>query len=255
VLNRIPIRDDWNDRYFPEDEFQFLPAHGYTKMFASMLNHPNIRVFLETDFFEVRNRLMMNQYEKMFFTGPIDEYFAHQLQMGWEKLEYRSIVFQKEYAQPQTKRGFYQVASVVNYPQFETGNFTRIVEYNHFPTLNCGIDKKKAKLWNKDLTQVLVKEFSTDHGEAYYPVPNPRNQELYARYQKLADAEEKKSNVYFVGRLASYKYFNMDQAVKNALQVWEKLEHVHAVDLEPRVKSLIAGMKHMAYYHRGLYDI
>ena len=117
VLNRIPVRDDWNDRYFPDDQHQFLPAHGYTALVAEMLSHPNITVWLDVDYFAVRDKLGAaaaeeaagtgaTAFEKLFFTGPIDEYFAH---LGWKRLEYRSIVFQKEYERPRTKRGYFQV--------------------------------------------------------------------------------------------------------------------------------------------------
>eukprot|EP00667_Euglena_gracilis_P008531 EG_transcript_8646 len=224
VLNRIPVRDDWNDRYFPEDKYQYLPAEGYTKLFESMLSHPNITVRLGVDYFKVKDRLP--RAEKLFFTGPIDDYFS---QKGWKRLEYRSIIFEKEYGRPQPSQKYFQSASVVNYPEAKY-NFTRIVEYNQFPTMR--VTKENAGWRGKGYTQVLVKEYSTDQGEPYYPVPNERNQALYRKYQQMAEAEQA-SGVHFVGRLASYKYFNMDQAIKNALDLFTQISGVPAMKLEP----------------------
>mmetsp|Transcript_43566 Transcript_43566/g.78358 ORF Transcript_43566/g.78358 Transcript_43566/m.78358 type:complete len:496 (-) Transcript_43566:379-1866(-) len=230
VLNRIPVRDDWNDRYFPEDRYQYLPAQGYTQFIDNMLKHPNIMVRLGVDYFKVRDTLP--KHEKLFFTGPIDDYFAH---TGWARLEYRSIIFDKEYAKPQPGKAHYQAASVVNYPQLKYGNFTRIVEYNHFPTMRPAVDNKGWGSKGEGLTQVLVKEFSTDQGEPYYPVPNKKNQDLYRKYQQMAEEESRVKGVHFVGRLASYKYFNMDQAIKNALDLFSKISGTPAMTLEPDI--------------------
>jgi len=224
VLNRIPVRDDWNDRYFPEDKYQYLPAQGYTQMFANMLSHPNITVRIGVDYFRVRDRLP--RVKTLFFTGPIDDYFSSSRS---ERLEYRSIMFEKEYARPAEGQRHFQEASVVNYPE-RAYNYTRIVEYNQFPTMRVPTESKgwHAKGW----TQVLVREYSTDLGEPYYPVPNERNQALYRRYQAMAEAELARG-VHFVGRLASYKYFNMDQAIKNALDMFTEITGVPAITLEP----------------------
>ena len=125
-------------------------------------------------------------------------------------LEYRSIRFERQIF-ADIGPGYYQSSSVVNYPGLEF-NFTRIVEYKHF-------------LNQKSKHTLIVKEFSSDEGDPYYPVPNQRNRELYARYKKLAVKEEKEKGVYFVGRLANYKYFNMDQAIDNALNTFNRIEH------------------------------
>ena len=198
VLNRIPVRDNFDDRYF-SDEFQALPVGGYTKMFERMLNHPKIEVRLSTDYFDVRETLPI--YEKIFYTGPIDQYFDFKFSVK-RKLEYRSIRFVHE----TLNRAFYQPNAVINYPNEE--EFTRIVEYKHIT------GQKHPKT-------TIVKEYTTDEGEPYYPVPSPANQEIYDAYRAEA---EKLSNVYFVGRLANYKYFNMDEAFKNALNLYHKLE-------------------------------
>jgi UDP-galactopyranose mutase len=199
VLDRIPVRANFDDRYF-SDKYQALPKGGYTKLFSNILDHPNITVLLNTDFFDVKEQL--NGYEKIFYTGPIDRFFdfKHSLE---DKLEYRSINFVSE----TVDKAFFQKNSVINYPGKEV-DFTRIIEYKHFG--NQSSEKT-----------TIVREFTTDEGEPYYPVPNARNQAIYEKYKKEAEAL---TDVYFVGRLANYKYFNMDQAFKNALELFYKLE-------------------------------
>ncbi len=199
VLNRIPVRYNYDDRYF-SDKYQALPKGGYTKVFEKILDHPNIEVRLNTDYFDVKDEY--HGYEKLFYTGPVDRFFNFKHSLT-EKLEYRSINFVSETRDEE----FFQENSVVNYPGTEVP-YTRIVEYKHFG------DQKSDKT-------TIVKEFTIDEGEPYYPVPNPRNQEIYNRYKIEAD---KLLDVYFVGRLANYKYFNMDQAFKNALELFESLE-------------------------------
>ena len=199
VLDRIPVRSNYDDRYF-SDKYQALPVGGYTKLFEAILDHPNIEVVLNTDFFDVKSEI--TGYEKLFYTGPVDRYFEfkHSLQ---DKLEYRSINFVSETVEAE----YFQENSVVNYPGNEVG-FTRIIEYKHFG------NQKSDKT-------TIVKEYTTDEGDPYYPVPNPRNQKIYEMYKAEADAL---LDVYFVGRLANYKYFNMDQAFKNALELFKSLE-------------------------------
>mmetsp|Transcript_11177 Transcript_11177/g.22127 ORF Transcript_11177/g.22127 Transcript_11177/m.22127 type:complete len:463 (+) Transcript_11177:123-1511(+) len=210
VTARIPVRNNFDSRYF-DDRYQAIPSQGYTQWFARMIDHRNIDIVLNTDYFNVRDSLK-GRCGKVYFTGPIDSYFAH---VGLEKLEYRSIQFEKivlDNAQ------YFQTASQVNYPGPEV-NFTRIVEYKHL-------------LRQVSPKTVIVKEFSSDKGDPYYPVPNTRNKELYKRYQKLA---EKETGVHFLGRLASYKYFNMDAAIENALEFWTKVEGIKHTDIEPAV--------------------
>jgi UDP-galactopyranose mutase len=199
VLDRIPVRSNYDDRYF-SDKYQALPVGGYTKLFEGILNHPNIEVLLNTDYFDVKDEV--TGYDKLFYTGPVDRYFEFKHSLT-EKLEYRSINFVSETVDTE----FYQENSVVNYPGEEVG-FTRIIEYKHFGN-------------QKSDTTTIVKEFTTDEGDPYYPVPNPKNQQIYEKYKAEADALV---DVYFVGRLANYKYFNMDQAFKNALELFNSLE-------------------------------
>lgn len=199
VLERIPVRTNYDDRYF-SDTNQALPKGGYTQLFENILDHPNIEVLLETDYFDVKDQY--TNYEKLFYTGPVDRFFEFRHSL-LEKLEYRSINFVSETIDAE----FFQENSVVNYPGTEV-DFTRIIEYKHFGNQKSG-------------KTTIVKEFTVDEGEPYYPVPNPRNQEIYARYKAEAD---QLTDVYFVGRLANYKYFNMDQAFKNALDLFDQLE-------------------------------
>jgi len=193
VLARIPIRNDFDTRYF-SDKYQALPEKGYTHFVQQILNSsPRIHVALNTNYFDF---IMDTAYtfEKVIFTGPIDAFYAEK---GLAPLEYRSIDFQIE---RHYNMNYYQTNSVVNYPQNNVP-FTRIVEYKHF-------------LNQQSPHTVIVKEFTKKEGEPYYPVFNKKNMDLYAQYKKFA--EEDKS-VEFIGRLANYKYFNMDEAILNAL--------------------------------------
>ena len=199
VLARIPVRNTFDDRYF-SDNYQVLPEKGYTSFFQSILDKhkDNIDVKLNFDFFDIKDEITKDQL--VIYTGPIDAYFADK---GLPKLEYRSIDFHIE---RKMNTDFYQPYSVVNYPSADTP-YTRCVEYKHF--LNQESDHT-----------VYVKETTTDKGEPYYPVLNDKNKELYEKYQKMA--EEEGENIHFLGRLASYKYFNMDQAIKNSLDYYEE---------------------------------
>ena len=200
VLARIPIRTNTDDRYF-DDRYQALPVDGYTSIVAAMLDHPNITVRLSTDWMDVRDTMTWNM---LIFTGPIDQFFNDS---GLPKLEYRSLDFQWE---THETTGFYQPASQVNYPD-PAVPYTRIVEYKHL-------------LNQPSQYTIITKETSSDVGEPYYPVPNARNQDIYANYKALADQMREKG-VHFLGRLASYKYFNMDQAVAAAMDSFDTLIH------------------------------
>lgn len=196
VLARIPIRNNFDTRYF-SDKYQALPKFGYTEFIRKMITHENIISLVNTSYEDLKYNYpqYMKDIKYTIFTGPIDEYFKDS---GLDKLEYRSIDFNK-YIYRNTN--FFQPNSVVNYPNTE--EFTRIVEYKHF-------------LNQKSKDTLIVTEKTKDIGEPYYPVPNKKNLELYEKYKQLAINEEK-NNVYFLGRLANYKYFNMDAAIENAL--------------------------------------
>lgn len=197
VLDRIPVRTNFDDRYF-SDPHQAMPEKGYTKIFEKMLDHPNISVQLDTDYFAVKSSLPKDAL--LFFTGPIDRFFEYKF---GEKLAYRSIRFEFE----TLDKEYFQSNSVINYPN--EYDFTRIIEY------------KYLYQQSHDKT-TITREYPTWEGEPYYPVPNDRNRELYLRYQSEAQKLEDQG-IYFVGRLANYKYFNMDQAFNNALQIFYSL--------------------------------
>ncbi len=199
VLKRIPVRTNFDDRYF-EDKYQYLPVGGYTPLFQNLLSHPNIKLLLNTDFFQIRHKLF--GFEKIFYTGPIDRYFDFKFNIH-RKLEYRSINFTFETLDQE----YYQSNSVINYPGLDVP-YTRIVEYKHM-----------TKQTHPKTT--ISREITTDIGEPYYPVPTSQNSEVYEMYRQET---EKLRNVYFVGRLASYKYFNMDQAFKNAMDTYAEIQ-------------------------------
>jgi UDP-galactopyranose mutase len=196
VMERLPFRINDDKGYFT-DLHQALPKEGYTTFVERMIDHPHITVSLETEY----SAVLALEYDVVFYTGPIDHYFEW---AGLPKLEYRSIVFEAE----DLDQDYFQSNSVVNYPS-PIEPYTRIVEYKHF--LNQNVPGKTT----------IVKEYTVAEGDPYYPVPNQQNRELYEQYRKLAEMEEKKG-IYFVGRLANYKYYNMDAAIENALKVAEK---------------------------------
>ena len=208
VTARIPVRNNFDPRYFG-DKYQALPSKGYTAWFAKVLDHKNIDVALTVDYFDHKDHLD-EACGKIVYTGPIDRYFASE---GFEKLEYRGIEFEiKRYYNTD---GYKLPNSVVNFPGPEV-DYTRIVEYRHF-------------LNQQTPHTVTVAEYSKDMGpndDPYYPVPNPRNQALYEKYQKLAEDRERESGgkIHFVGRLANYKYFNMDATIVNALDTFYEVE-------------------------------
>lgn len=201
VMARIPVRKSFDDRYFT-DIYQGLPKNGFTKLFLNMTKNPNIKILLNTPWEEYKNS--NRNFEKIFFTGPIDSYFSESL----GKLEYRSINF--EFQDLEIDK--FQDYSVVNYPGNEA--FTRIIEFKHFLKESFGTGKT-----------TIVREYPTWVGEPYYPVPTEKNRIIFEKYQKAAK-ENEKNNIYFVGRLGTYKYLNMDQAFKNALDIFYKLEEL-----------------------------
>ncbi len=201
VTARVPTRTNTDDRYFT-DAFQIMPRDGYTAMFEKLLDHPNITVALGVDFAEMRERI---DYRHLIYTGPIDEYFDYQL----GKLPYRCLRFQHETLDQEV----FQPVGVVNYPS-EDVPYTRITEYKYL----TGQQHPKTS---------VTYEFPTDQGDPYYPIPRPENAELYRRYRALADATP---DVTFLGRLGSYRYYNMDQVVGQALATFEHLAEAHAAD-------------------------
>lgn len=197
VVGRIPIYYSSDDRYF-QDKYQVIPEKGYTYFCEQMLNQPNIEVRLNIDY----DRKDFVGFDKVFFTGRIDSYFE---EATLPPLEYRSLEFEYEVHNV----NYYQEYVQVNYTDRDIP-YTRITEFKRLYETSS----------NKT---VIVKEYPRKEGEPYYPIPSKRNMELYDKYKALAEKEEEKG-VYFIGRLANYKYFNMDQAILNALEFYERLE-------------------------------
>ena len=194
VTARVPVRTNDDDRYFG-DKYQAMPADGYTAMFAAMLDHPNITVELETDYRDVRQRV---HFDHLIFTGAVDEFFDHR----FGHLPYRSLRFDHQ----TVNMAQFQPVAVVNYPS-ESVPYTRITEYK----LLTGQQHPKT---------AITYEYPSDDGDPYYPIPRPQNAALYAQYEQLADATP---GVSFIGRLGTYRYYNMDQVVGQALSLYQKL--------------------------------
>ncbi len=190
VLRRIPVRFDRDTRYF-DDPWQGIPEHGYFKIFENMVKSTNIHILLQTDFKHVIHSI---RYDQLIYTGPIDYYFDYK----YGKLPYRTMTFKYE----TLKKEQFQDAAVVNYPSNET-DYTRITEFKHF------------YLQDHRYTAICF-EYSQGEGDPYYPVPCETNRQLYEKYKSEA---EKEKNVHFLGRLAEYRYLNMDQVVDRALDL------------------------------------
>jgi UDP-galactopyranose mutase len=193
VTARVPVRTNRDPRYF-SDRFQAMPSHGYTRMFQRMLAHPNIKVMLNTDYREIEGFL---KHDHLIYTGPIDEFFDHR----YGRLPYRSLEFRHE----TIDMAVAQPAPVVNYPNEH--EYTRVTEFKYL----TGQRHEKT---------AVVYEYPKAEGDPYYPIPRPENTALYKRYKQLADSM---TNVHFVGRLATYKYYNMDQVVAQALTMFQEL--------------------------------
>jgi UDP-galactopyranose mutase len=195
VTARIPTRTNTDDRYFG-DKHQIMPAEGYTRMFEAMLDHANIDVLLGVDFREIRAQI---DADHIVYTGPIDEYFDFR----FGKLPYRSLRFEHRIEDKET----FQPVAVVNYPD-PAVPYTRITEYKYL----TGQTAAKTS---------VTYEYPSAEGDPYYPIPRPENQALFKRYEALADSTP---GVTFVGRLATYRYYNMDQVVGQALAAFRRLD-------------------------------
>lgn len=196
VTARVPVYLSCDERYF-QDKYQGIPLQGYTEVIRKMLDHPNIEVLLNTKFKNITEK-----YDRIFYTGPIDEFFDYK----FGELPYRSVNFKIE----EYNTEYYQSNAVVNYPC--NYDFTRIHEYKYY-------------LDDKSSTTVIAKEYSEKFeigkNERYYPIPNIENEELYNRY---LDEAKKLDNMYFLGRLGDYKYYDMDKAINRALELFEKIK-------------------------------
>jgi UDP-galactopyranose mutase len=193
VTARVPTRTNKDDRYFT-DTYQAMPLHGYSVMFQKMLSHPNIKVMLNTDYKEIIDII---PHKQLIFTGPIDLYFDY----CYGKLPYRSLEFKFETIDAE----YFQSTGTINYPNEQL--YTRITDFKYLTG-------------QKHHKTAIVYEYPRAEGDPYYPVPRPENAEVYKKYQQLASTL---TNTYFVGRLATYKYYNMDQVVAQALTTFKKI--------------------------------
>jgi UDP-galactopyranose mutase len=195
VTSRIPTRTNTDDRYF-SDTFQAMPLHGYTKMFEKMLDHPLIEIRTGVDYRDVRDEV---DADHIVYTGPIDEYFDFR----FGKLPYRSLKFDHQTLDEER----HQPVAVVNYPDPQVP-YTRISEYKHLTGQEAPVT-------------TITYEYPSAEGDPYYPIPRAENQALYKRYEALADSTK---GVTFVGRLATYRYYNMDQIVGQALATFRRID-------------------------------
>ncbi len=205
VTARVPTRTNRDARYFT-DSYQMMPLHGYTRMFKRMLAHPNIKIMLNTDYREIENVI---PYQQLIYTGPIDEFFHS----CYGKLPYRSLDFEFQ----TLDMPVFQPIAVVNYPNDYA--YTRVTEFKY---LTGQVHAKTS----------VVYEHPQSEGDPYYPVPRAENTEMYKQYKVLAEATP---DVHFVGRLATYKYYNMDQVVAQALSLFRKLS---GQDLEQKDRAI-----------------
>jgi UDP-galactopyranose mutase len=203
VTSRIPTRTNTDDRYF-SDTHQAMPLHGYTRMFENMLDHPLIEVRTGVDFRDVRDEV---EADHIIYTGPIDEYFDFR----FGKLPYRSLKFDHRTLEEER----HQPVAVVNYPSPDVP-YTRISEYKHLTGQESPVT-------------TITYEYPSAEGDPYYPIPRPENQELFKKYEALADETE---GVTFVGRLATYRYYNMDQVVGQALATFRRLDAKRKADAD-----------------------
>jgi UDP-galactopyranose mutase len=207
VTSRVPTRTDTDDRYF-SDSYQAMPAEGYTRMFERMLRHPNIKLMLNTSLSDIRDVI---PHRRLVFTGPIDEFFDFRFgRLPYRSLRFEHVCLNEEWHQP---------VAVVNYPGDRA--YTRVTEYKHL----TGQQHPHTS---------LTYEYPCDAGDPYYPVPTAQNQEQFKLYEQLAKG---RPDVIFIGRLATYRYYNMDQIVGQALSAYKRIaEHpspLHLIEPAP----------------------
>jgi UDP-galactopyranose mutase len=204
VTARVPTRTNDDDRYFT-DRFQAMPADGYTRMFENMLDQKGLTVEVGVEFEDIRDEAV---FDRLIFTGPIDGYFDHR----YGRLPYRSLAFRHE----TLDQPWFQEVGTVNFPD-EATPYTRISEYKH---LTGQVSAKTT----------ITYEYPRADGDPYYPVPRPENQALFKKYEALA---LQTPNVSFVGRLATYRYYNMDQVTGQALATFRRLAAPAGRDIGP----------------------
>jgi UDP-galactopyranose mutase len=204
VARRVATRIEADDRYF-RDSFQFMPLHGFSRMFETMLDHPNITVMLNTDYRSVPGKI---RYQELIYTGRIDEFFDYRFGV----LPYRSLRFRHE----TLVQEWFQPVAVINYPSKDIP-YTRVTEYKHL----TGQTHAKTS---------ISYEYPAAEGDPFYPIPRAENVDLFRKYRLLAD---QLPHVHFLGRLASYRYYNMDQVVGQALALFERIARASGHPPEP----------------------
>lgn len=201
VCGRIPVRFNKDCRY-SDYKYQVTPSQGFTAMFQNMINSPLISVMLQTDYKDIKP--FINPLIATVYTGPIDEYFDYKLgKLPWRSLDFELKEFPQEYKQDCVQ---------INYPN--DFDYTRTVEIKHVT---------KQKSWNT----VISYEYSKSFGDPYYPIPEAKSTDLYNQYEELASMEEVKNNVFFVGRLAKYRYYNTDQVIEEAIKTFNSIKSLH----------------------------
>jgi UDP-galactopyranose mutase len=217
VAARVPVRTNRDNRYFT-DTYQAMPLHGYTRMFENMLDHPRIMILLNADFREIQRDI---PYRNLIYTGPVDEFFD----CRYGKLPYRSLQFKHE----TMHREVFQPEAVVNYPNEHA--YTRITEFKYL----TGQEHPKTS---------IVYEYPQADGDPYYPIPRTENDALYKRYKTLA---EQTIGVHFVGRLATYKYYNMDQVVGQSLALFKRLRAEKVLEAKNKRTLLQVPIDHSPF--------
>ena len=197
VAGRLPIRFDRNP-YYVREKLRLMPKEGFTKMFSNMINNKKIKVKLKCNFFKLRKKIKFNHF--MIYTGEPDRYFNFK----YGKLNWRSLIFKFK----NFKKKKFQKYVQYNYPN--DFKYTRVVEIKH-------VTKQKSNY------TVISKEYPTNKGDPYYPLSNKKNLKLFNKYKKLI-AKEKRKHIYFEGRLAKYRYFNTDEVIQNALDLFKILK-------------------------------
>jgi len=209
VTARVPVRTNRDSRYFT-DTYQAMPMHGFTRLFENMLDHPKIKILLNAKYQEIRGAI---PYRNLIYTGPVDEFFDFRFgRLPYRSLEFKHVTVNKPVFQPE---------AVVNYPNEHA--YTRVTEFKYL----TGQEHPKTS---------IVYEYPQAEGDPYYPVPRPENGLLYKKYKALADAT---AGVYFVGRLATYKYYNMDQVTAQALATFKRLAEKELTTVKNKRKVML----------------
>lgn len=201
IIKRLPVRYNYTEDYFRDARWQGIPLQGFTHIFENMLNHKNIEVHLNSDYFSKRSEFQVKH--KTIYTGPIDQYFNYE----YGKLKWRGIELKRKVENMEDFQG----TSVMNYADYETP-YTRIHEFRHL---------HPERSYSKEKTLTYY-EYPQDGNDApYYPVNTDSDKETFKKYRLLV---EKEKDVIIGGRLGDYAYYDMDKTILAALKCFEKIE-------------------------------